>query len=273
LKRYFDGHRIIVTTSFPLGDILRNKDANGRIVKWVMELCPFSMDFQSRTTVKSQALADFIAEWTDLNAPPAPDIFDHWLMFFDGSLNINGAGAGILFVPPNKDKLCYVLRILFSVSNNVAEYEACLHGIRLAMELGVKRLYVHGDSALVINQLNKEWDTTHEKMDLYYKEIREWEAIFYGIEYIHVVRDKNQAADALSKIGSSRAQISQGVFIQDIDKPSVGGDLVNKPNSEALLVQDTTPITSSDDWRTPFIKYLLDGSGFQDKTENERPIR
>ena len=110
-------------------------------------------------------------------------------------------------------------------------------------------------------------------MDLYCKEIRKWEANFYGIEYIHVVRDKNQAADALSKIGSSRAQISQGVFVQDIDKPSVGGDLVNKPNSEALLVQDTTPITSSDDWRTPFIKYLLDGSGFQDKTENERPIR
>jgi len=58
------------------------------------------------------------------------------------------------------------------VSNNVAEYEACLHNIRLAMELGVKYLYVHGDSALVINQLNKEWDTTQKKMDLYCKEIR-----------------------------------------------------------------------------------------------------
>jgi len=84
-------------------------------------------------------------------------------MFFDGSLNINGAGAGILFVSPNKDKLRYVLRIFFPASNNVTEYEACLHGIRLAVQLGVKRLYVHGDSALVINQLNKEWDTTHKK--------------------------------------------------------------------------------------------------------------
>ena len=139
-------------------------------------------------------------------------------MFFDQSLNINGAGARILFVSPNKDKLCYVLRILFPASNNVAEYEACLHGIRLAVELGVKRLYVHGDSTLVINQLNKEWDTTHEKMDLYCKEIRKWESNFYDIEYIHVVRDRNQAADALSKIGSSRAQIPQGVFVQDIHR-------------------------------------------------------
>ena len=80
-----------------------------------------------------------------------PDASDHWSMFFDGSLNINGAGAGILFVSPNKHKLHYVLRILFPASNNVVEYEACLHGIRLAVELGVKRLYVHGDSALVIN--------------------------------------------------------------------------------------------------------------------------
>jgi len=153
-----------------------------------MELCPFSLDFQIRTTVKSQALVDFIAEWTDLNEPPVSDTSDHWSMFFDGSVNINGAGAGILFVSPNKDKLRYVLRILFSTSNNIAEYEASLHGIRLAVELGVKRLYVHGDSALVINRLNKEWDTTHEKMDLYCKEIRKWESNFYGIEYTHAVR-------------------------------------------------------------------------------------
>jgi len=141
----------------------------------------------------------------DLNAPPSPDVFDHSSMFFDGSLNIIGADARILFISPNKDKLRYVLRILFPASNNVAECEACLHGIRLAVELRIKRLYVYGDSALVINQLNKEWDTTHEKMDLYCKEIRRWESYFYGIEYIHIVRDKNQAADALSKIGSSRA--------------------------------------------------------------------
>jgi len=148
-----------------------------------MELCPFSLDFQSNTTVKSQALVDFIAEWMDLNAPPSPDVFDHWSMFFDGLLNINGAGAEILFISPNNDKLRYVLRILFSASNNVNEYEACLHDIRLAIELGVKRLYVYDDSALVINQLNKEWDTTHEKMDLYCKEIWRRESNFYGIEH------------------------------------------------------------------------------------------
>jgi len=87
-----------------------------------------------------------------------------------------------------------------------------------------------------------------------------------------VVGDRNQAADALSKIGSSRAQIPQGVFVQDIHTPSVGTDLVNKPPNETLLLGDATLTTSGHDWRTPFVKYLSDGSGFQDKTENERLI-
>ena len=91
-------------------------------------------------------------------------------------------------------------------------------------------------------------------------------------EYIHVVRDKNQAADALSKLGSSQAQTPRGVFVQDIHEPSVGKDPAKKQPIEAMLIDDVTPTTSSRDWRTPFIRYISDGSGFQDKTENERLI-
>ena len=77
-------------------------------------------------------------------------------MYFDGALNINGAGAGILFITLTKDKLRYVLRIHFLASNNAAKYEACLHGLHITIELGIKCLMVYGDSALVINQLNKD---------------------------------------------------------------------------------------------------------------------
>ena len=142
-------------------------------------------------------------------------------MYFDGALNINGAGAGILFITPTKDKLRYVLRIHFPASNNVAEYEACLHGLRIAIELGVKCLMVYGDSALVINQPNKDWSCSSEKMDAYCAEIRKLEGKFYGIEYHHVVQDQNQPADQLSKIGSSHAAIPSGVFVQDLLAPSI----------------------------------------------------
>ena len=142
-------------------------------------------------------------------------------MYFDGALNINGAGAGILFIMPTKDKLRYVLRIHFPASNNAAEYKACLHGLRIAIELGVKCLMVYRDSALVINQLNKDWSCSSEKMDAYCAEIRKLGGKFYGIEYHHVVRDQNQLADHLSKLGSSRAVIPPGVFVQDLLAPSI----------------------------------------------------
>ena len=124
-------------------------------------------------------------------------------------------------INPTKDKLCYILQIQFPASNNAAEYEACLHGLRIAIELGVKRLMVYGDSALVINQVNKDWSCSSEKMDAYCVEIRKLKGKFYGIEYHHVVRDQNQLTDHLSKISSSRAMIPPGVFIQDIFTPSI----------------------------------------------------
>ncbi|XP_066323858.1 uncharacterized protein [Miscanthus floridulus] len=145
-------------------------------------------------------------------------------MYFDGALNINGAGAGILFITPTKDKLRYVLQIHFLASNNATEYEACLHGLRIAIALGVKCLMMYGDSALVINQLNKDWSCSSEEMDAYCAEIRKLEGKLYGIEYHHVVRDQNQLVNQLSKLSSSRTAIPPRVFVQDLLAPSIKED-------------------------------------------------
>jgi hypothetical protein len=151
LKHYFDGFHVVIKTEFPLGTIIRNKDANGRIAKWAMELCPFDLKFTRRDTIKSQTLTDFMVEWTDLSIPTSQGPIDYCKMYFDGSLTIDGAGVGILFISPTNEQLHYVLRIHFLASNNAAEYEACFHGLCIAVDLGIKRLYVHGNSALVIN--------------------------------------------------------------------------------------------------------------------------
>jgi ribonuclease HI len=98
---------------------------------------------------------DFIVEWTDLSAPPDQGPIEYWKMYFDGSLNIDGAGVGVLFISPTNEQLRYVLRIYFSACNNAAEYEVCLYGMQIMVEFGVKCL-IYGDSALVINQLNKD---------------------------------------------------------------------------------------------------------------------
>jgi ribonuclease HI len=91
-----------------------------------------------------------------MNTPVYDSTPEHYKMFFDGSLNIDGARAGVYFISPSGDRLSYVLNIHFKASNNAIEYEAALHGLRIAIELNIKRLMVFGDSALVINQVNKD---------------------------------------------------------------------------------------------------------------------
>jgi hypothetical protein len=98
LRHYFDGHNITLVTDFPLGDILRNQDVTGRISKWAVELRALDIDFTPRKAIKSQALVDFIAEWTEIQQPTPDAIFNHWKMYFDGSLKLGGAGAGVLFI-------------------------------------------------------------------------------------------------------------------------------------------------------------------------------
>src|SRR6266540_3176589 len=85
LVHYFQAHPITVVTSSPLGEILHNRDATGRIAKWAVELGSFELNFQPRTAIKSQALVDFIAEWTEIQTPAITEKLEYWTMYFDGS--------------------------------------------------------------------------------------------------------------------------------------------------------------------------------------------
>jgi ribonuclease HI len=221
LRHYFQEYSITVVTDYPLGDILRNQDATGRISKWAVKLSTLNIEFKPCTTIKSQALVNFMAEWRENQLPTPTKRPEHWVMYFNGSLKLEGAGAGVLLISPKGEQLKYVLQIFWKVSNNNAEYEALLHGLRLAISLGTKWLLVYGDSAVVINQVNKSWDRNKENMDAYCLEVRKLENKFYGLEFHHVVRDNNVAADVLSKLGSTRAQVLVRVFVHELHAPSI----------------------------------------------------
>jgi ribonuclease HI len=128
-------------------------------------------------------------------------------MFFDGSLMKTGAGAGLLFISPLGKHLHYVLRLHFPVSNNEAEYEALVNGLRIAIELGVRRLDARGDSQLVIVQVMKNSHCRDPKMEAYCDEVRRLEDKFYGLELNHVARRYNETADELAKIASGRTTV------------------------------------------------------------------
>jgi hypothetical protein len=116
---------------------------------------------------------------------------------------------------------------------------------------------VYGDSLLVVQQVNKEWDCNKETMDAYVQEVRKLENKFSGLEVHHVLREHNVGADTLSKLGSTRAQVPPGVFVQELKQPSTKSSPQvtidagpQQPDREVMVL--------GDDWREAFIDFIQD---------------
>src|SRR3954464_1532951 len=235
LRPYFQAHTITVVSSAPLADIMGSRDATGKVAKWAIEIASHGIQYESRTTIKSQALDDFLVDWAETQyAPPIPGV-DHWRMYFDGSNMKNGLGAGIVLTSPKGDQLHYVLQIHFAASNNVAEYEALVHGIKLAKEIGIRNIECFGDSGLVVQQCTGNWDAKDANMASYRFLVQQLSGYFERCEFHHVPRANNEAADALSKLGSTRQAIPSGVSLDHIKKPSI----TPSPESESIFISET----------------------------------
>jgi ribonuclease HI len=134
--------------------------------------------------------------------PPPQIQAECWTLYFDWSVIKTGAGAGLLFISPLREHMRYAVRLNFPASNNMVEYEALLCGLRITIEMGIKRLDVRGDSRLVIDQVMKNVSCQDDKMEAYCKAVRALEDKFYGIELNHVPRRYNEEVDELAKITS-----------------------------------------------------------------------
>ena len=131
-----------------------------------------------------------------------------------------GLGARVVLISPNGSRLRYAIRLHFSASNNTTEYEALINGLRIAIEPGATPLYVHGDSKVVADQVMKESSCKSPLMAAYHQEVRKLEDKFQGIELHHVPQKDNDAVDFLAKLAARRVPSSDGVFINNIHKPS-----------------------------------------------------
>jgi hypothetical protein len=103
-----------------------------------VEIGQCHVEFVSRRVIKSQALTYFIAEWTDSGLRGIDELPDHWVMYFDGSYTLRGAGAGVMFIPPEGDILKYVIHLEFPAINNIAEYKGLVTGLQLAKDLDIR---------------------------------------------------------------------------------------------------------------------------------------
>jgi hypothetical protein len=118
LRHYFQAYHIIVPSAQPLKDIMRNREATGRIRKWAVELNEFTIDYVHRSSIQSQALADFIADWTPgAHEEEINKDTEAWTGFCDGSWGTFGAGAAAVLVAPSKVKTCCAAKLGFSCTS------------------------------------------------------------------------------------------------------------------------------------------------------------
>ncbi|GKE59761.1 reverse transcriptase domain-containing protein, partial [Tanacetum coccineum] len=139
--------------------MLSNPEVAGRLLKWRFELEEHDIHYRPRTSVKGQILADFIVERPkddplDMKMEDTEELPDPWVLFTDGSSCIYGSGVGLIITNLEGMEFTYALMFRFSATNNKAEYEALIAGLRIAEQIGVRNLQANVDSRLVANQVN-----------------------------------------------------------------------------------------------------------------------
>jgi hypothetical protein len=169
-----------VVSKYPLREVIQNPEAEGRITKWALELMGQNISYAPHSAIKSQVLADFVAEWTEIQTPPASIEHETWIMYFDGSVMKEGASVGLVFISPLGVRMEYLVRLHFLASNNAAEYDALINGLGIAVKLRIKSLEIR-DSQLVIDQVMKDKNCMDPKMAAYCQAVRDLEDKFHGL--------------------------------------------------------------------------------------------
>ncbi|GJW23581.1 reverse transcriptase domain-containing protein [Tanacetum coccineum] len=228
LRRYFQAHPITVITDQPIKNVLSNPEVAGRMQKWSIQLGEFGIHYRPRVSVKGQVLADFIVErpeeeGQDDSAREEEPLPARWTLFTDGSSCVDGCGAGVILTDPEGVEFTYALRFQFETTNNEAEYEALIAGLRIAEKMGVKNLEVNVDSKLVANQVNETYIAKETDM----------------VKYLEKVKALTNTFRAFS--------INKQVLVEELKEKSVN-------EKEVLAVVEE----EGDTWMTPIHEYLTD---------------
>ncbi|KAG8475167.1 hypothetical protein CXB51_031741 [Gossypium anomalum] len=193
LRQYILYHTTwLISKLDPLKYMMESNTLNGRMARCraLEDYEPLSFDFPNEDLM-------YVATTEEESQEDHP-----WKLNFDGASNAVGNGIGAVLVSPNGDHYPFTSKLDFDCTNNMAEYEACVMGIRAAIERKIKVLEVYGDSALVIYQLRGEWETRDPKLINYRRLVLELIEEFDDVTFCYLPRDENQMADALATLAS-----------------------------------------------------------------------
>ncbi|KAL0434582.1 UNVERIFIED_CONTAM: Ribonuclease HI, partial [Sesamum latifolium] len=200
-----------VRTNTPLKQVLSKPETSGRLIKWAIKLSEYDISYLPRTTIKAQAL---------------------------------GSGAGIVLTTPQGDDIEFAVKFEFKASNNEAEYEALVLGMRMAQDAGGPHFLAYSDSQLIVKQVNGEYEAKEESMVQYLQQIEEFKTKFKSFQLQQIPREENVKADSLSKLASALEDCkTRRITVQHLPQPRI-----------PLEVQ---PIAANiNDWRTPIIRWI-----------------
>ncbi|GJU13102.1 reverse transcriptase domain-containing protein [Tanacetum coccineum] len=253
LKRYFQAHTIVIITDQPIKQMLSNPKITGRLLKWRFELEEHDIHYRPRMSVKGQILVDFIVErlkddTLDTLMEDREELPEPWVLFTDGSSCIDGSRAGLIITIPEGMEFTYALRFRFNATNNEAEYEALIAGLRISRQMGIQNLQANVDSKLVANQVNGVYVAKESSMIKYLEKVKNLASTFKEFSIKQVPRGENKKADALSKITStSFAHLSKQVLVEELKEKSID-------EKEVLAVVEEEGHT----WMTPVYEYLTE---------------
>jgi ribonuclease HI len=246
LQHFFQSHNISVPTAFPLRDIFENKESTGRMGKWATELSEHVINFVSRSAIKSQVLADFVADWTHLVTKGDPVVLEPvWEVQCDGAYCHLGSAAVAVLKSPSGIKLRYALRLdCDNCTNNMAEYEGLLLALRKARVVGARRLVILTDSELIVGHIGKTYKAKKPDMMKYLQVLRSMEKFFLDITVKSFPRHYNKEADAIAKATALLEPLPPDVFYETTT--------VRSAANEAMPPKFVNTI-QSEDWRAPIV--------------------
>ncbi|XP_074360143.1 uncharacterized protein LOC141700232 [Apium graveolens] len=259
--------------AYPLRQDLHKPESSGRMLKWAVELGQFDLEYMPRTAIKGQTLADFLLEFdseVDDKAlvalhPSHPEVleeFPHpwWILHVDGAVNNGGIGAGKVLVPLEGHHLMSAIHFKFYATNNDAEYEALINGLKISLEMGVRNLIAKSDSELVVNQVNRGFQARGPRIELYLRCTQRLILKFKEVRLECVPREKNNNADALAKMGSQQEAVLLGSIPSELQEiPSI-------PEVEVMQVDDAP----KEIWMTPILAYIHKGVLLEDGFKTRR---
>ncbi|XP_076926493.1 uncharacterized protein LOC143589683 [Bidens hawaiensis] len=270
LKRYFHGHPINVLTDYKLKNVLSKPELSRRLAKWAIELGEHSIEYKPRPATKGQVLADFDMEVPtgkvqerlfEQQPPTTSDESQQWTLFMDGASRREGSGAGLKLINPYGQEFTYAIKLNFKSTNNEAEYEAFLAGLRIARKLGVKFLEARVNSMLIAGKVSGTYEVKNVVMASYLSQAKDLMQQFTSCKVVHIKRSENRPADALSKLASTSFEhMGRDVRNEVLDRPSI-------PQHHVMVIQ-----TGTVSWMKPLVEYLSSGTLPDDKVE-ARKIR